>query len=72
LASQIFGDKEKIAIGAILIWRFGGLLLDAKWRYTRSNSEWRNIIWRLAKNSPNRQNKHTVNYYAFTVVNADY
>jgi len=35
--SQIFGDKDKIIIGAILIWYFGGLLLDAKWRYMRSN-----------------------------------
>jgi len=30
--SQIFVDKEKIVIGGILIWCFGGVVLDAKWR----------------------------------------
>jgi len=30
LVSQILGNKEKIAIGGILIWHYGGVLLDAK------------------------------------------
>jgi len=32
LVSQIFGDKKKIAIGGILIWHYGGVVLDTKWR----------------------------------------
>jgi len=31
LATQIFGDKKEIAIGGILIWCSGGVVLDAKW-----------------------------------------
>lgn len=34
---QVFGDTGKIAISSILIWHYGGLLLDAKWRFTRSS-----------------------------------
>jgi len=32
LVSQIFGNKEKIAIGYILIWHYGGVVLGTKWR----------------------------------------
>jgi len=32
------------------------------------NLKWQNIIWSLVKNLPNHQNKHTVNYYGYTVL----